>query len=75
MKRFFKRLTGLFFTVLPHVNLSMSLVMLTLLVTDRFNRAMAFINNNITKGMLFVWCFLIMIQALEAVWRHRHPKE
>lgn len=71
MKRFFKRLAELFFTVLPHVNLSMSLVMLTLLVTDNFNRAMAFINNGITKGMLFFWCFLILIQALEAIWRHR----
>ena len=30
-----------------------------------------YINNGITKGMLFFWCFLILIQALEAIWRHR----
>lgn len=71
MKRFLKRAVRGFFIVLPHINLSMSFVMLTLLVTDYFNRAMAFINNRITKGMLFVWCFLILIQSLEAVFRHR----
>lgn len=74
MKLLIKRAVGLFFVVLPHINLSMSVVMLTLLVTDYFNRAMAFINNNITKGMLFVWCFLIILQSLNAVWRHRKGK-
>lgn len=71
MKLFLKRAVKAFFVVLPHINLSMSLVMLTLLVTDYFNRAMAFINNDITKGMLFAWCFLILIQSLEAIFRHR----
>lgn len=71
MKKFLKRAGDLFMVLLPHVNLSMSVVMLTLLVTDRFNRAMSFINNNITKGMLFVWCFLIIIQAIDAIVRHR----
>ncbi len=72
MKRFLKRAAEIFFSALPHINLSMSLVMLTLLVTDTYNRAMAFINNSITKGMLFVWCFLILAQALETIWIHRH---
>lgn len=71
MKRFLKRAVNIFFVVLPHINLSMSLVMLTLLVTDYFNRAMSFINNEITKGMLFVWCFLILIQSFGAIFRHR----
>lgn len=71
MKRLVRRIAEIFFVLLPHINLSMSIVMLTLLTTDRFNRAMAFINNNITKGMMFVWCFLIIIQSLAAIVRHR----
>ena len=58
--------------MLPHINLSMSLVMLTLLVTDYFNRAMAFINNDITKWMLAVFCILVLIQSvLYIIFRRR----
>ncbi len=71
MKRFFKRVADLFFVLLPHINISMALFMLTLLVTDFFNRAMAFINNNITKGMLFVFCILILTEAIHDVIQHR----
>lgn len=71
MKKYLKRFAELFLTALPHINIAMSIVMLTLWVTDRFNRAMAFLNNNLTKGMLFVWCFLIIIQSVEAIVRHR----
>ena len=74
MKLFIKRAVSLFFVVLPHINLSVSIVMLTLLVTDHFNRAMAFINNNITKGMLFAWCFLVILQSLHAIWKHRRGR-
>ena len=56
---------------LPHINIALALFFITCFIVDRYNRAMAFINNGITKGMLFFWCFLILIQALEAIWRHR----
>lgn len=71
MKKYLKRFAELFLTVLPHINIAMSIVMLTLWVTDRFNRAMAFLNNNLTKGMLFVWCLLIIIQSVVDILRHR----
>lgn len=64
-------LFSLFVAALPHINISMALVFLTLIVTDHFNRAMAFINNDITKGMLFVWCVLLIIQAVILVYRQR----
>lgn len=66
-----KKIGDLLFAILPHINISMGLVFLTLLVTDQFNRAMAFINNNITKGMLFAWCFLVIIESIIYVYRQR----
>ncbi len=42
MKRLFEKLAGL----LPHVCLILSLMMITFVITDRYNRAMAFINND-----------------------------
>lgn len=71
MKKYLERFAELFLTALPHINIAMSIVMLTLWVTDRFNRAMAFLNNNLTKGMLFVWCFLIIVQSVVDILRHR----
>ena len=72
--KLFKKVFSLIQTGLPHLNLSMSLVFLTLLVTDQLNRALAFINNNITKGMLFAWCILVFAQSLGTIWKHRRGK-
>ncbi|MBQ2726281.1 MAG: hypothetical protein IJF78_11300 [Clostridia bacterium] len=60
MKRFLNRLAGF----LPHVCLILSLMMITFVITDRYNRAMAFINNDITKALLFVLAILVIIESV-----------
>ncbi len=69
--KYLKKAASLFVSLLPHINVSMSLFMLTLLITDRFNRAMAFINNDITKGIMFLWCFLIILQSAIFIYKRR----
>lgn len=59
-----KKLGRFFLNILPHVNIALAITLLTLFVTDRFNRAMAFINNDITKWMLCVFCVTVLIEAI-----------
>lgn len=60
MKQFFEKLAGL----LPHVCLILSLMMITFVITDRYNRAMAFINNDITKALLLILALLVIVQSV-----------
>lgn len=60
MKQFFEKLAGL----LPHVCLILSLMMITFVITDRYNRAMAFINNDITKALLLILALLVIVQSI-----------
>lgn len=60
MKNFLEKLAGL----LPHICLILSLMMLTFVITDRYNRAMAFINNDITKSLLLVLAILVIAQSV-----------
>ena len=66
-----KKMMKLFFAILPHVNIGLAVTLLTLFVTDRFNRAMAFINNDITKWMLAVFCITVVIEAIHLSAIHR----
>lgn len=59
-----KWLGRIFLNILPHVNIALAVTLLTLFVTDRYNRAMAFINNDITKWMLCVFCVTVLIEAI-----------
>jgi len=69
-----KKMLAVFAAVLPHLNISLGIVMLTLLITDRFNRAMNFINNDITKFMLMAFCVLVIIESLIYSYRQRKGK-
>ncbi len=60
MKNILNKLAGF----LPHVCLILSLMMLTFVITDRYNRAMAFINNDITKALLYVLTLLVIIESV-----------
>ena len=60
MKKFFSVLCDF----IPHLNIALSVVMLTLFVLDRFNRAMVFLNHDLTKWMLAVFCILVLIQSV-----------
>ena len=69
-----KKILLLFASALPHLNISLGIVMLTLLITDRFNRAMNFVNNDITKSMLIGFCVLVIIESVIYCYRQRRGK-
>ncbi len=56
---------------IPHINIALAFTLLTLFVTDRFNRAMSFINNDITKWMLCIFCVGVVIEAVSLLWIRR----
>lgn len=60
MKNLLNKLAGF----LPHVCLILSLMMITFVITDRYNRAMAFINNDITKSLLFLLALLVIAESV-----------
>ncbi len=45
---------------LPHINIVLSLLFLTLVIIDHFNNAMQFIENDITKTLLFIFAILVI---------------
>ena len=69
-----KKLLSLAAAAIPHINIALGIVLLTLLITDRFNRAMNFINNDITKFMLMVFCLLVITESVIYSYRQRKGK-
>ena len=68
------KLLGYAASALPHINISLGVVLLTLVITDRFNRAMNFVNNDITKGILAVFCLLVIVESIIYSYRQRKGK-
>ena len=60
MKNILKTLLGF----IPHISIVLSLMMITFYITDRYNRPMAFINNDITKALLLVLSVLVIIESV-----------
>lgn len=60
----FKNLFNKFMAIVPHITYMMSLVYIVLLIFDKINIAMVFINNNITKNSLFVYIALVILQSV-----------
>lgn len=58
-----------FFSVLPHVNLALSLWYLTVFFVDLYNRPMALFDNEITRWMLAGYAVLVLLQCGNAIWR------
>ena len=59
---------------LTHGNLILALMILTLLIVDRFNQSMAFIDNRLTKGILFVFAALVIVQAGLLLYQQQQDK-
>ena len=59
-----KKVLTTILSFLPHLNIAMCVVMIALFILDRFNRAMVFLNHDITKWMLFGFCILVLIQSV-----------
>ena len=70
LKKFF----GILLSFLPHLNIALSVVMISLFILDRFNRAMVFLTNDLTKWMLAVFCVLVLIQSVAYIVTARKNK-
>ena len=58
--------------LLQHLNLAMGIVILTLFITDRFNRAMAFLANETTRWLVAVFALMVITETvLSVVVRYR----
>ena len=60
--------------ILPHLCIIISLMMLTFFVIDQFNSAMAFINNDITKWLLAVYCVLVIATSIYLIADNRRRR-
>lgn len=70
-----KNLIRLLFAALPHINIALAVSLFVLFVTDRYNRAMAFINNDIAKWMLAVLCVTVFASSVwQIVMQRRQTK-
>ena len=59
-----KKILNTLFGFIPHILIVLSLMMITFYITDRQNRAMAFINNDITKALLLAMSILVLIESV-----------
>lgn len=53
--------------LLPHAAIVISVMYFVFFFIDRVNSSMAFINNNITKGLLFVLCLISIFNAIRLI--------
>lgn len=58
-------------SLIPHVNIILSLFLITCFIVDRYNRAMAFINNDFTKITLLILAVLVIMQSVYLIVKHR----
>lgn len=69
-----KRMLSAIFGAIPHVMIVLSVMMITFYITDRYNRPMAFINNDITKALLLAMSVLAIIQSVYLIYSLRRKK-
>ena len=56
-----KKFSSRFKESIPHITLILSLMLTVFLIVDQFNRAMAFINNDITKFLMLIASVLALV--------------
>ena len=71
MKRFLTTLT----VVLIHTSLIEAFILLTLFVTDRFNRAMGFLTAEFSKWLLFAFCITVILLVILLLWHQYRKKD
>ena len=57
--------------ILPHAEIVLGGMLLALCVIDRFNSAMAFIDNDITKTLQMFFCALSIVNACSLISKQR----
>ena len=71
--------------ILPHAAIIMSVMYFVFFFIDKVNSAMAFINNDMTKMLLFILCLITIVNAVliiaddrtrtRAIQRRRHMQQ
>ncbi|MGM9636727.1 MAG: hypothetical protein ACI3YK_01940 [Eubacteriales bacterium] len=71
----FRRALNGILSLIPHVNIILSLFLITCFIVDRYNRAMAFINNDFTKITLLVLAVLVIVQSVCQIVKNRRESQ
>ncbi|NLM14561.1 MAG: hypothetical protein GX218_01715, partial [Clostridiaceae bacterium] len=61
--------------VLPHICIIISVMMLTFYVIDRVNSAMSFLNNDIFKNLLLVYCLAVIATSIFLIADNRRSRK
>ncbi len=69
-----KKAFSLLLSILSHLVLILSLMMLTFFVIDRINPSMAFLNNTLTKYILAFFSLLSLILAIVFILREEKSR-
>jgi len=61
--------------LLNHVTLILGIIVLALFITDRFNRAMAFLANETSRWLIAVFALLVIVEAVLSIVIRRGGKD
>ena len=50
--------------ILPHITFALSAMFITFLILDNFNPVMEFVNNDISRTLLYVFCGASLIESI-----------
>ena len=60
-----KKLVKIIITkILPHITFALSAMIITFLILDNFNPVMEFINNDITRTLLYIFAGASLIESI-----------
>lgn len=62
------------YVFLSNLTIVLSLVLLTLFVTDRFNHAMGFMSSQITLWLIFAFCIVVVAHSVLCLWLWLKPR-
>lgn len=60
--------------LLPHLVLILSVVFIVFVILSRYNPTMAFLSNDISTGMLFVFCILAFGESVLCIYNNRRDE-
>ena len=70
-----KRLLIVLTAILTHLSLVQAFILLTLFVTDRFNRAMGFLTAELSKWLIFSFCVTVILLVFLLLWQQYRKKD
>lgn len=61
-------------SVLPHAGIIIAGMLITFLIIDHYYTAMAFINNDMTKGLLGAFCIITFLNCILLIHKQRNEE-